>query len=405
MPTQQVSDIIQGYRDSGGVRHFTNQGVPEGANIDYLQTSTRIRDSDEEVNRAIDSALQFDVTGATMEDFSRNRDALFQHTFGGRVNDERLLNPDEARAWQANANKLYADLHNQNEQKKRQLIARADFAMKRKDADKPNRISDQDRLRNTVQEMMQLQSVVTDQGARPNERAAAAAAYTQAYRMAELYQSMAGIGLPKQLTGEQVQSIQDTAAATWGALTEGERADYKGFNDYMAEALRKGEKILSGPTLLERVGLPSPGELTTVPEPPVRDPRGIVAARLPSVTTALKKMPVRDRRQIAAIIDAAAARAKQTGDPTALIRIFDEVAPEKKTATAVVAPGEIDVINVGPGSVGKKKNSNLDSFMRQTVEQGRQEILQPKTAPSKPVLKGSKRMIMDLSNYLNKGRQ
>lgn len=371
---QNVKDIIEGYRDDAGVRHFTNQGAPAGVTVEQRWEAPRPEPMDQS-RRFLDEALDYDVVGAAMADFSRHKDGLLRHTFGGTVNDERMLNDKQQAVWRKNANKLFALLVNQHQAKRQAMLQRyeqmaADAQARKADA-APAKLSDTDRLRRAMEEMMGLQQVIGNPAADAKAKAEAVAKYGQLYKQARFYAALSGKDQPRQMTPEQVQTVQDTAAATWGQLSDAEKAEYEGgFNEYMQEALYQAHKIMSGPSLLDQAGLPEPETLTGAGAP-AEGGSAEVARRLPGVLEVLRGMPEAQRQQVGQQIDAAAAEAKRSGNVTDLLALMDQVAGgQGQGAPGERAPAE------KPAATGQRAPQNI-SFEQFAAQNPRQVHANP----------------------------
>jgi hypothetical protein len=330
-----LKDIIEAYRDENGVWHFTNRGVPAGAKVEKRwEPRPGERKAEPPPARKIGSleeAIDYDTIGEAMRDFTRHKKDLMKHTFGKEI-DERRLDERQKKVWRANVNKLFTLLHNQHEQRRAAAI---DKFQKGKPA------SATEQLQAIGQQLMRLQPVLADPNTDNKARAEALQKYRALWQQARFYEELSGKG-PTHVTPEQVQTIQDIAAAQWGQMREEERKKFKGgAQAFLQHALREGVRIISGGSMLERAGFKPPAEWAEMSKAGGKggDPAGALKDFLPAVADVLKGLPEDQRRQLGATIDRELKAARRSGDFSRATALLEQVAAVKApTPPGATAP-------------------------------------------------------------------
>ena len=333
-----IRNVISGYRDDQGVRHFSNTGAPEGAKVDFLEPAAQTRPGDENA-LLLRQAMDYDPSTAAMRDFARQKDVIFRHTFGDSVSDPSMLDARQQAIWQKNANKLYALLYNQHQQRKTALLqklekmeglrleeagGRAKAAeTQRKDAEEARKPAN--RLTAALERLQFLQGVLADPNTDAPRKNQAAAEYAATRQWAKVLHDL--VNPPKEMTTDQLDYAMAAANEQWAALSPEERkAEWNDdHNAYVREALRQTADIIRGGSPVDR--FPELGAVGMAAQPASggQNQSADVQQRVMEAADVLRRMPEAQRQQAAKVIDAAALKAKQTGDPTELIRVLEQV--------------------------------------------------------------------------------
>jgi hypothetical protein len=336
----ELKDVVWGWRDAEGVRNYSNVAPADGATVTSRYEARR-PDPEEtaafDAQKLLDEALEYDVTGAVMKDFGEKKQELFQHTFGGQALNEASLNPRQQALWRKNVHKLHALLEKQHVGKREAMLKKYEVTeAKRREARGDRQASEAmdvgTRLRTTVEQLMTLKDrAATDPRA--------AEEYDNLYKKARVYEALAGKGR-QPLNEKQVESIMDITASEWGAMSpEDQKAHPGGYAEFMRQGMKEADKILGTRSLLGQLGLGprDPGAQGGGPSGPGADVKDALRAAAPVI----KAMPPAQQKQVAARIDAAAAKAKQTGDSTELLSELQALAGVPPTAPSARALPEL----------------------------------------------------------------